>query len=160
LYALNRYDILSNEHNSLRIVEGMIKKENLMKRSLVFLALTLVINSSVFAKNTLDYYNPIAISNFAPYDIMYQFGQNLSRFYLVKKGETDVYSAGVFDTHVLITITACVERRPDGFCTTTTSHMNPIYYNAKLIKAIQIKSVFDYKVICLDNGTTSCVVQK
>lgn len=128
-----------------------------MKRILIVLGLTALINSPVLAVESRDYHNPVTVFNYAPYDIQYQIGGKPSFFYTVKKGGTDVYSAGVLDNRVLITIAACTDKNKDGFCSTIVSHMNPQYYNANLIKSIQIKSVYDYRVICLDNGVTTCL---
>jgi hypothetical protein len=130
-----------------------------VNRFFVILGLTILVNSAVFAFESRDLHNPITIYNYAPYDIQYQIGGKPSLFYTVKKGGSDVYSAGILDTRVLITVTACTDMKVDGFCSTVASHMNPLYYNARLIKSIQIKSVYDYRVICLDNGVQTCIVK-
>lgn len=129
-----------------------------MKCAIAAMGLLAVLSSSAYGISKRDIHNPITITNYAPYDIKYQIGSNLSVFYTVKKGGTDVYNASVIDSHVLITVTACIDKTKDGFCTTIASHMNPQYYNANLIKSIQVRSAYDYRVTCLDGGLVSCLV--
>lgn len=130
-----------------------------MKCVIAAMGISAVLSFSAFGISQRDLHNPITVFNYAPYDVKYQIGSNLSvLFYTVKKGGTDVYNAGPLDTHVLITVTACIDKTKEGFCTTIASHMNPQYYNARLIKSIQIRSAYDYRVTCLDGGLVSCLV--
>lgn len=138
-----------------------------MKRFIAILGLMLLNNSTISAA-TQDVSkdlrqnrggNPVTIYNYAPYDIEYRIGGSLAMFHSLKRGENTVFKAGIFDTKVLITVAACTDRNKDGFCSTIATHMNPNYYNAQLIKSIQVKSAYDYRVICTDLTATSCIVK-
>lgn len=129
-----------------------------MKCLIVAIGFLAVFSSSVFGVTKRDLHNPITVFNYAPYDIKYQIGSNLSVFYTIKKGATDTYNASVIDSHVLITVTACIDKTKEGFCSTIASHMNPQYYDATKIKSIQVRSAYDYRVTCLDGGLVSCLV--
>lgn len=104
-----------------------------------------------------SYWNPITIHNYAPYSIRYAF--NNDNFYNLDRSETDVYHSGIGDKRAFFVVAGCTEVNANGECMTYTSHALPDYFNAEEIGSINIRSVTDVEVICLDGTTTSCVIK-
>ncbi len=104
-----------------------------------------------------DYWNPITVHNFAPYAVYYSINNDVD--YLLDRNETDIYHSGVGDQRAFIVFRGCSERNPNGECVTYISHMLPDYYNAEKIATINIKSVLEADITCVDGTTTSCVIK-
>ncbi|MBX9585865.1 MAG: hypothetical protein K2X50_01275 [Gammaproteobacteria bacterium] len=138
-----------------------------MKRLLSIVCVFALLCSSVMAANhktgrdcckkNRDYWNPITVHNYAPYSVTYSFNSGVD--YNLDRSETDIYHSGAGDARAYLVIRGCTERNADGYCLTATSHMFPEYYNAEKIATINIKSVFDAEIICIDGTTTSCIIK-
>ena len=107
------------------------------------------------------FWHPITIYNHAPYDIgyaVYAEGHMNSGFY-IRTSSSDVYHSGFGDKRAMFAVSACVEYNPNGVCTHLVSRALPNYYNVEEIATIDIKSVYDVEVICVDGSTTSCMLK-
>lgn len=104
-----------------------------------------------------DYWNPITVHNYAPYAVYYSINNDVD--YLLDRSETDIYHSGVGDSRAYIVLRGCSERNANGECVTYISHMLPEYYNAEKIATINIKSVFEADITCVDGTATSCVIK-
>lgn len=142
-----------------------------MKRfavSLSFIAalvsVSLSVSTAIFASQAeqskvRSFWNPVMIYNDAPYDIEYAFySPTGGHFYFVERGKTDVYHSGVADKRVSLLVAACTEVNNQGKCVNVITHVAPGYYNAELIKAIHVNSVYDAKVMCY-GGVASCMLK-
>lgn len=137
-----------------------------MKRFISIVCLFALLSSSVMAANhktgrdcckKRDFWNPITVHNYAPYSITYSINSGVA--YNLDRSETDIYHSGTGDARAYLVLSGCTERNADGACLTYSSHMLPEYYNAEKIATINIKSILDAEIICIDGTTTSCIIK-
>ncbi len=129
-----------------------------MKRVLsLFCLIAFLSSSAVFANKHRDYWNAITIHNSAPYAVYYSFNDDVD--YVLDRNQTDTYHSGIGDTRAWFILRGCTEVNANGECLTYVHHAFPEYYDAEKIAKIEIKSVFDAEITCLDGGKTSCVIK-
>jgi hypothetical protein len=110
-----------------------------------------------------SYRNSIILYNNAPYDITYEIICGMGHGPRpIMSGSSDLYYTGGTHTNAWLRLIACTEFKSNGGrvsgCLSYVEHQIPIEFNAELVKSIDIKSVYDVKVTCLDGGTTSCLM--
>lgn len=139
-----------------------------MKYSITGILLSLLVSFSAYALDKVSladnsasrsFGNTITVLNKAPYDIFYAVkGRVGGWYYKVEKNASGVYRTNVGDSYAKISLLACLKSNPDGSCLNRGQWDSPDYYNAELIKTIQVTSLYRFKVTCLDGTATSCLL--
>jgi hypothetical protein len=139
-----------------------------MKHSITAILLTLLVSLSSYAQDKValtdtsasrSYGNTITVLNKAPYDIFYAVkGRVGGLYHKVLKNASGIYRTNLGDSYARISLLTCLKSNPDGSCLSRGQWDSPDYYNAELIKTIQVTSLYKFKVTCLDGTATSCLL--